>query len=67
MLGGHITPFLGKGSKNFIWPKHPELIRIYRVNISDFGKKTNPTLKDYINQSISGALKSTGVKGENID
>jgi len=56
VLGGHITPFLGKGSKNFIWPKHP-----------DFGKKTNPTLKDYINQSISGALKSTGVKGENID
>lgn len=56
VAGGHITPFLGKGSKNFIWKKHP-----------DFGKKTNPTLKDYITDSIRGALADTGASGSSVD
>lgn len=56
LVGGHITPFIGKGSKNFIWKKHP-----------DFAKKTNPTLKDYIADSIKGCLSSTGVAGAQVD
>jgi len=56
LVGGHITPFIGKGSKNFIWKKHP-----------DFGKKTNPTLKDYISDSIRGALASTGASAAHVD
>mmetsp|Transcript_51090 Transcript_51090/g.115089 ORF Transcript_51090/g.115089 Transcript_51090/m.115089 type:complete len:427 (+) Transcript_51090:68-1348(+) len=47
LVGGHITPFIGKGSKDFIWKKHP-----------DFGKRSNPELKDYINKAIQGALAS---------
>jgi acetyl-CoA acyltransferase len=56
LAGGHITPFIGKGNPAFIHKKHP-----------DFGKKLNPTVKDYIVQSIQGAFTSTGVSGEAID
>lgn len=56
LVGGHITPFIGKGSPNFIWKKHP-----------DFGKRTNPALKDYIATSIRGALASTGATAEHVD
>jgi acetyl-CoA acetyltransferase len=50
IVGGHTTPFLGKGSPNFIWKKHP-----------DFGKKENPSLKDYIVSAVNGALTSTKI------
>mmetsp|Transcript_125299 Transcript_125299/g.390079 ORF Transcript_125299/g.390079 Transcript_125299/m.390079 type:complete len:421 (-) Transcript_125299:154-1416(-) len=56
LAGGHITPFIGKGSKNFIWKKHP-----------DFGKRTNPTLKDYLASSVSGTLASTGAAASAVD
>lgn len=56
MAGGHITPFIGKGSKDFIWKKHP-----------DFGKRTNPTLKDYIADSVRGALSATNASAQNVD
>jgi len=48
VVGGHTTPFLGKGNPNFIWKKHP-----------DFGKRENPSLKDMMIASIQGALQST--------
>lgn len=47
VVGGHITPFVGKGNPNF--------------------KKGEKGLKEYFDESIKGALTSTGVKGENID
>eukprot|EP00929_Paragymnodinium_shiwhaense_P002850 TRINITY_DN103162_c0_g1_i1.p1 TRINITY_DN103162_c0_g1~~TRINITY_DN103162_c0_g1_i1.p1 ORF type:complete len:445 (-),score=110.59 TRINITY_DN103162_c0_g1_i1:359-1621(-) len=56
LTGGHITPFIGKGNPNFIWKKHP-----------DFGKKTNPTLRDYISNSIKGCVANTGANAESID
>merc|ERR1719327_585220 len=56
VAGGHITPFIGKGNPNFIHKKHP-----------DFGKKLNPSVKDYIVQSVTGAFSSTGVSAEAID
>lgn len=56
LAGGHITPFIGKGSKNFVWKKHP-----------DFGKRENPALKDYITDSIRGALTSTGASAGHVD
>lgn len=56
LTGGHITPFIGKGSPHFIWKKHP-----------DFGKKVNPTLKDYITDSLKGALTATGATAANVD
>ena len=39
VLGGKITPFIGKGNPNFISKGHPE-----------FGKKENPTLDWYISE-----------------
>jgi acetyl-CoA acyltransferase len=56
VAGGHITPFIGKGNPSFIHKKHP-----------DFGKKLNPSVKDYIVQSVTGAFSSTGVSAEAID
>jgi len=56
LAGGHVTPFIGKGSKDFIWKKHP-----------DFGKRTNPTLKDYIASSVSGTLTSAGASAGAVD
>ena len=55
VLGGHITPFIGKKNPDFIWKRHP-----------DFGKRENPTLEDYIDQAVNGALKATGVSAEAV-
>jgi len=45
IAGGYITPFIGKGSKDFIDKKHP-----------DFGKRENPTLEETLTSSIKGCL-----------
>mmetsp|Transcript_72339 Transcript_72339/g.167621 ORF Transcript_72339/g.167621 Transcript_72339/m.167621 type:complete len:412 (-) Transcript_72339:178-1413(-) len=47
VVGGHITPFVGKGYPGF--------------------KKGDKGLKDYLTESIQGALSSTGVKAESVD
>jgi hypothetical protein len=56
IAGGHTTAFLGKGSPNFIWKKHP-----------DFGKKTNPNLRDMLTSSVQGTLSSTKLSASQID
>ncbi|MFT7518666.1 MAG: acetyl-CoA acyltransferase [Kiritimatiellia bacterium] len=56
VLGGHITPFIGKKHPDFIWKRHP-----------DFGTRTNPTLEDYITAAVRGALDSTGTPASMID
>lgn len=56
ILGGHITPFIGKKHPDFIWKGHPE-----------FGQRNNPTLDDYVTQAIQGALRETGVEAEAVD
>lgn len=53
IVGGHITPFIGKGSKLFIDKKHP-----------DFGKKQNPTLEQILATTVEKTLESTGVLGK---
>jgi len=50
VLGGHITPFIGKRHPDFIWKNHP-----------DFGTRENPTLEDYVKIAVNGALEATGV------
>ncbi len=50
VLGGHITPFIGKRHPDFIWKNHP-----------DFGTRTNPTLEASIQAAVLGALEATGV------
>ncbi len=49
VIGGHITPFIGKKHPDFIWKRHP-----------DFGTRENPALEDYIVQAVNGALEATG-------
>lgn len=53
VLGGHITPFVGKGSKLFIDKKHP-----------DFGKKQNKTLEEILATTVQETSKSTGLAGK---
>ncbi|ESL10382.1 3-ketoacyl-CoA thiolase [Trypanosoma rangeli SC58] len=53
IVGGHITPFVGKGSPLFIDKKHP-----------DFGKKANKTLEEFLADSINGALEKTGLSND---
>ncbi|MFN3198806.1 MAG: thiolase C-terminal domain-containing protein [Bradymonadia bacterium] len=56
VLGGHITPFIGKHHPDFIWKRHP-----------DFGTRENPTLEDYILKAVTGALESTGTPASAIE
>lgn len=49
VLGGHITPFIGKKHPDFVWKGHP-----------DYGKRENPTLEDLLRASVLGALEATG-------
>ncbi len=55
VLGGHITPFIGKKHPDFIWKRHP-----------DFGTRENPTLEDYIRLSVQGALEATGTPAAKV-
>ncbi|MEM6926145.1 MAG: beta-ketoacyl synthase N-terminal-like domain-containing protein [Myxococcota bacterium] len=56
VLGGHITPFIGKRHPDFIWKGHPE-----------FGSRSNPTLEDYLRRAVQGALEATGTPAELVD
>ncbi len=56
VVGGDLTPFIGKHHPDFIWKKHP-----------DFGKKENPTLEELLSKAINGAFEKTGVDPEAID
>ncbi len=56
VVGGAITPFIGKFHPDFIWKKHP-----------DFGTKENPSLEDYIVKSTNDALANCGVEAKDVD
>ena len=55
VVGGHITPFIGKNHPDFVWKRHP-----------DFGTRENPTLEQHLTSAILGALEVTGVDAEAI-
>nr|3ZBK_A Chain A, 3-KETOACYL-COA THIOLASE-LIKE PROTEIN [Leishmania mexicana]3ZBK_B Chain B, 3-KETOACYL-COA THIOLASE-LIKE PROTEIN [Leishmania mexicana]3ZBN_A Chain A, 3-KETOACYL-COA THIOLASE-LIKE PROTEIN [Leishmania mexicana]3ZBN_B Chain B, 3-KETOACYL-COA THIOLASE-LIKE PROTEIN [Leishmania mexicana]3ZBN_C Chain C, 3-KETOACYL-COA THIOLASE-LIKE PROTEIN [Leishmania mexicana]3ZBN_D Chain D, 3-KETOACYL-COA THIOLASE-LIKE PROTEIN [Leishmania mexicana]5LNQ_A Chain A, 3-ketoacyl-CoA thiolase-like protein [Lei len=52
IVGGHITPFVGKGSPLFIDKKHP-----------DFGKKKNMTLEEILATTVQGTMEHSGLSG----
>lgn len=56
LLGGAITPFIGKRHPDFVWEKH-----------ADFGKRDNPTLEDTLQAAVLGAFEATGVAAEQVD
>lgn len=56
VLGGHITPFIGKKHPDFIWKRHP-----------DFGTRENPTLEQTISAAVNGALEATGTPAAAIE
>jgi acetyl-CoA acyltransferase len=56
VLGGHVTPFLGKHHPDWIWKKHP-----------DFGRRENPTIEELITTAVRGALEATGVPAESVE
>jgi acetyl-CoA acyltransferase len=55
VLGGHITPFIGKSHPDFVWKGHP-----------DFGKRDNPTLEQTITAAVQGALANTRVDAAQV-
>ena len=56
LVGGAITPFIGKHHPDFIWKKHP-----------DFGKRENPTLEAYLHQAAAAAMDDAGVSADQIE
>ena len=56
VLGGHITPFIGKKHPDFVWKGHP-----------DFGKRENPGLEELIGTAVRGALEATGVSAAQVE
>lgn len=56
VVGGHVTPFLGKKHPDFIWKGHP-----------DFGSRENPTLEEYVRAAVNGALDATGTPATLVD
>lgn len=56
LVGGAITPFIGKMHPDFIWKRHP-----------DFGKRENPTLEESLSGAIRQALENTGVDAAAIE
>lgn len=53
IVGGHITPFVGKGSPLFIDKNHP-----------DFGKKQNKTLEELMHDTMKGTVASAKLEGK---
>lgn len=53
IVGGHITPFVGKGSKLFIDKKHP-----------DFGKKENKTLDEILADTVAKTVEQSQLTGK---
>lgn len=56
VLGGHLTPFIGKRHLDFVWKGHP-----------DWGTRDNPTLEALITTAVRGALAATGVDASQVD
>jgi acetyl-CoA acyltransferase len=56
IVGGSITPFVGKGHPDFIWKKH-----------ADFGKRENPTIEELTTKATNEAFRNTGVSAEAIE
>lgn len=56
LVGGAITPFVGKGSPAFIDKKHP-----------DFGKKQNPTLEEILTKTTNETLAAANCDPSLVD
>ncbi len=56
IIGGAITPFVGKGHPDFIWKNHP-----------DFGKRENPGIEALLQQAVVEAIDTTGVDADRIE
>lgn len=56
IVGGAITPFIGKFHPDFIWKGHP-----------DVGQRENPNIEEHLTAAIEQAFKNTGVSGESIE
>jgi len=50
VAGGASTPFIGRGSPDFIGPKHDE-----------YGKRSNPTLEQLLQQAVHSAFEHSRV------
>ncbi len=56
VLGGFLTPFIGKKHPDFVWKGHP-----------DFGTRENPTLEETLTAAVRGALEAAGIDAADVD
>ena len=56
LVGGALTPFIGKSHPDFMWKGH-----------ADFGKRENPTLEEYFAQVLAKLFAETGLEPARIE
>jgi len=56
VVGGAVTPFIGKKHPDFVWKGHP-----------DFGKRDNPTLEEHLGAAVRGCLAQCGADAAVVD
>lgn len=56
LVGGALTPFIGKSHPDFIWKGH-----------ADFGKRENATLEEYFAQVLAKLFAETGLEPARIE
>lgn len=56
IVGGAITPFIGKFHPDFIWKGH-----------ADFGERENPTIEEHLTRAITEAFTDAKIEGSVIE
>lgn len=56
IVGGAITPFIGKFHPDFIWKGH-----------ADFGQRENPTIEEHLTRAVTDAFADAGIEGDSIE
>lgn len=56
IVGGALTPFIGKFHPDFIWKGH-----------KDFGTRENPSIEEHLTRAITDAFADAKIKGDEIE
>src|SRR5690625_4652247 len=56
IVGGALTPFIGKFHPDFIWKGH-----------ADFGQRENPSIEEHLTRAITDAIADAQITGDPIE
>src|SRR5690625_541206 len=56
IVGGALTPFIGKFHPDFIWKGH-----------ADFGQRENPSIEEHLTRAITDAFADAQITGDQIE